>query len=178
MSSDRLVELLLKGVRALPDAERDEVLAALLSGAVGGGPGHGGAEVGGELSGDVGTSVRPEAQLLRARVISGGWIRPAERPATSSGLAGLLGAGPGAGASTGAAGGTGADADLRVLPVRLPAVDHDRLRAFSREHGFSMAVIIRTLVERFLDGQARRWARPADGPDDEDLDEPTTAGHA
>ena len=103
MSSDRLVELLLKGVRALPDAERDEVLAALLSGAVGGGPGLGGVEVGGELSGDVGTSVRPEAQLLRARVISGGWIRPAERPATSSGLAGLLGAGPGAGASTGSA---------------------------------------------------------------------------
>ena len=45
---------------------------------------------------------------------------------------------------------------LKVLPVRLPVADHDRLRAFSREHGFSMAVIIRTLVERFLDEQAPR----------------------
>jgi hypothetical protein len=47
---------------------------------------------------------------------------------------------------------------LKVLPVRLPSADYDRLRAFSREHGFSMAVIIRTLVERFLD------ERPAPAP--------------
>jgi len=49
---------------------------------------------------------------------------------------------------------------LKVLPVRLPVADHDRLRAFSREHGFSMAVIIRTLVERFLDEQAPRTDPP------------------
>src|SRR5262245_3176814 len=41
-----------------------------------------------------------------------------------------------------------ASGDLRLLPVRLPAAQYDRLRAWSREHGFSMAVIIRTLVER------------------------------
>jgi hypothetical protein len=45
---------------------------------------------------------------------------------------------------------------LRVLPVRLPVKDYDRLRAWSREHGYSMAVIVRILVERFLDGQERR----------------------
>ena len=49
--------------------------------------------------------------------------------------------------------------DLKMLPVRLPAADYERLRAWSREHGFSMAVIIRTLVERFLDGQEQS-ARP------------------
>jgi hypothetical protein len=46
--------------------------------------------------------------------------------------------------------------DLKMLPVRLPAADYERLRAWSREHGFSMAVIIRTLVERFLDDRAAR----------------------
>lgn len=47
---------------------------------------------------------------------------------------------------------------LKVLPVRLPVADYERLRAWSREHEFSMAIIVRTLVERFLDGQgvARR----------------------
>jgi hypothetical protein len=51
---------------------------------------------------------------------------------------------------------------LKVLPVRLPSADYDRLRTFSREHGFSMAVIIRTLVERFLDERAA--PAPSAGP--------------
>ncbi len=46
-----------------------------------------------------------------------------------------------------------ASGDLKLLPVRLPTTDYERLRAWSREHGFSMAVIIRTLVERFLVSQ-------------------------
>ena len=53
-----------------------------------------------------------------------------------------------------------ASGDLKLLPVRLPVADYERLRTWSREHGFSMAVIIRTLVERFLDGQEHA-ARPA-----------------
>jgi len=56
-------------------------------------------------------------------------------------------------ATLGAAGG-----EVKMLPVRLPTADYERLRAFSREHGFSMAVIIRTLVERFLDNDAGRPA--------------------
>jgi len=46
--------------------------------------------------------------------------------------------------------------DVKVLPVRLPEAAYERLRAWSKENGFSMAVIIRTLVERFLDDQERR----------------------
>lgn len=42
---------------------------------------------------------------------------------------------------------------MRVLPVRLPAADHTRLRRFCQASGFSMAVVIRALVERFLDQQ-------------------------
>lgn len=52
--------------------------------------------------------------------------------------------------------------DLKVLPVRLPSADYEQLREWSREHGFSMAVIIRTLVERFIQDQQRR--RPEQNP--------------
>jgi hypothetical protein len=44
-----------------------------------------------------------------------------------------------------------ASGDMRLLPVRLPAESYERLQAWSREHGFSTSVIMRTLVERFLD---------------------------
>src|SRR5262245_11655134 len=47
-----------------------------------------------------------------------------------------------------------ASGGVKLIPVRLPVGDYTRLREWSREHGFSMAVIIRTLVERFLKGQA------------------------
>ena len=52
-----------------------------------------------------------------------------------------------------------ASGTMRLLPARLPTTDYDRLRSWSREHGFSMAVIIRTLVERFLDEQERGTAK-------------------
>ncbi len=45
----------------------------------------------------------------------------------------------------------GAEGELKVLPVRLPAGDYERLRDWSRQQGFSMAVVIRALLERFLD---------------------------
>jgi hypothetical protein len=41
----------------------------------------------------------------------------------------------------------------QVVPVRLPADLHARLREWSTEHGFSMATVVRGLVSRFLDGQ-------------------------
>ena len=47
-----------------------------------------------------------------------------------------------------------AGARMKVLPIRLPEVDHERLRRFCQAGGFSMAVAIRTLVERFLDQHA------------------------
>ena len=49
--------------------------------------------------------------------------------------------------------GAAGEPELKVLPVRLPVADYERLRDFSRTHEFSMAVVVRTLVERFLDGQ-------------------------
>ena len=47
-------------------------------------------------------------------------------------------------------------APTSVLPVRLPADQLERLRSWCTDHGFSMAVVIRGLVERFLDDQAQR----------------------
>ena len=42
-------------------------------------------------------------------------------------------------------------AKLRKLPVRVPEDDYERLRSFAQQNGFTMAVVIRTLLERFLD---------------------------
>lgn len=44
----------------------------------------------------------------------------------------------------------------QMLPVRLPEEQHRRLKEWCEEHGFSMAVVIRGLVERFLEDQGRR----------------------
>ncbi len=41
----------------------------------------------------------------------------------------------------------------QMVPVRFSAEQHARLRAWCAEHGFSMATVIRGLVNRFLDSQ-------------------------
>jgi hypothetical protein len=47
-------------------------------------------------------------------------------------------------------------APASVLPVRLPTEQLERLRSWCTDHGFSMAVVIRGLVDRFLDDQSQR----------------------
>jgi hypothetical protein len=54
--------------------------------------------------------------------------------------------------------GSGRSEPLSTLPVRFPETLYDRLKAWSEEHGFPMAVVVRGLVERFLDEQQRRVA--------------------
>jgi ParG len=49
--------------------------------------------------------------------------------------------------------GPGSAAAQQMVPVRFSAEQHARLRAWCTEHGFSMATVIRGLVDRFLDGQ-------------------------
>jgi hypothetical protein len=49
-----------------------------------------------------------------------------------------------------------------MFPVRLPPELHERLRRWSSDHGFSMASVVRGLVERFLDEQGQtRPRRPS-----------------
>lgn len=43
---------------------------------------------------------------------------------------------------------------LKTIPVRFPEGLYDRLKAWSEANGFPMAVVIRGLVERFLDERA------------------------
>jgi hypothetical protein len=50
--------------------------------------------------------------------------------------------------------GSTANRGQQVVPVRLPADLHARLRLWCTEHGFSMATVVRGLVARFLDSQA------------------------
>jgi hypothetical protein len=51
----------------------------------------------------------------------------------------------------------------QVVPIRLPAEQHAALREWCAEHGFSMATVVRGLVERFLEerGGGTGVARPA-----------------
>lgn len=46
--------------------------------------------------------------------------------------------------------------ELRTIPVRFPKPLYGRLRAWCAANNFPMAVVIRGLVERFLDDQDRR----------------------
>jgi hypothetical protein len=45
-------------------------------------------------------------------------------------------------------------ADSQVVTIRLPTTRHAALRDWCAEHGFSMAAVVRGLVERFLEEQA------------------------
>jgi hypothetical protein len=62
--------------------------------------------------------------------------------------------------------GAGASGQTAMLPVRLPPELHERLRRWSTDQGFSMASVVRGLVERFLDEQSSRkpGKRPAARP--------------
>ena len=147
--TERLVELLLKGVRQLPQGEQDEVLGVFLGGLT---PASDRAS-GSELAPAPGSSPvtlpsmdpwHVEIPALPAAVLG---VRAAQPLGVLDGLGTTV---PTTAVPTTAVP-TTAETALKVLPVRLPVNDYERLRAFSREHGFSMAVIIRTLVERFLD---------------------------
>jgi hypothetical protein len=139
--ADRVTELLMKAVRGLSQQEQDEVLAGLLAGVGQLRPAH-------PLVQEPWPSAMSSASAARIEIVER--LAHAEQSATA-----------GSAGSAGSAGG-----DLKVLPVRLPSADYERLRDWSREHGFSMAVIIRTLVERFIRDQQRRGPEqnPASGP--------------
>ncbi len=44
----------------------------------------------------------------------------------------------------------------RMVPVRFPEPQYDRLKQWCTTHGFPMAAVVRGLVERFLDEQDQR----------------------
>ena len=40
----------------------------------------------------------------------------------------------------------------QLVTVRLPTAQHERLRDWCNDHNFTMAAVVRGLIERFLDG--------------------------
>jgi hypothetical protein len=126
---DRVSKLLLKAVRGLPQKEQDQVLAALIRSA---------------LPSPVTAAGRPATGSPHPRPVSA--PLPPEM---------LLLSDPGAAQVGVEASGPG----VAMLPVRLPPELHERLRRWSNEHGFSMASVVRGLVERFLDEQGQRKPR-------------------
>ena len=117
--------LLVRALAQLPDADRDKVYTWLLS-----------------------TSLPSEAGVigpLRRRIA---WAVQAEAPRaqqqdfaeSGADLVRNLFRSP-------------ASSAQQMVPVRFTAEQHARLRAWCTEHGFSMATVIRGLVDRFLDSQ-------------------------
>jgi hypothetical protein len=49
--------------------------------------------------------------------------------------------------------------DSQLITIRLPSDRHAALRAWCTEHEFTMAAVVRGLVERFLEQQGRPGAR-------------------
>jgi hypothetical protein len=137
--------LLLKAIRSLPDDEQEQLLVSLLDRVAGPAQDPGHAPGAGPAPG-----ARP-APDAEAAGLSGirlsGLLR--SLPVGLAPLELRFGPPPLAGLSSSVA----AEHGLKVLPVRLPTGDYERLRAWSKQHDFSMAVIVRTLVERFLNSQ-------------------------
>jgi hypothetical protein len=50
--------------------------------------------------------------------------------------------------------------EYQVVPIRLPTEQHAALRDWCSEHGFTMATVVRGLVERFLEERGQTPARP------------------
>ena len=68
------------------------------------------------------------------------------------------------------ASGLPAGEESQLVTIRLPAERHAQLRRWCTEHGFTMASVVRGLVERFLEQQAppakawtQRRAEPSAG---------------
>ena len=59
------------------------------------------------------------------------------------------------------------------VPVRLSTDQHERLKQWCQANGFTMAVVLRGLVARFLDDQATRTPRSPGTPPPDERAEPS-----
>jgi hypothetical protein len=128
-----LSRLMLKAVRSLPAQEQDALLEAMLEPRLASWPGTGGPGM-------------PAADLLYGQP-------PTQRiygqdPRYELTL-------PPLGPETGG--------PWQSVPVRLSTEQHERLKLWCQASGFTMAVVLRGLVARFLDEQAARRPRPPAG---------------
>jgi hypothetical protein len=136
-----LMRLLLKAVRSLPQDEQDKVLTELLG-----------------AKGVGGRPAQPSGQVPRS---DPGWASltaaaeppsppPSETEERLSPFSPQLRAG----------------GPWQTVPTRLSLEQYERLKQWCQANDFTMAVVLRGLVERFLDDQARR-PHPSSGKADE-----------
>ncbi len=128
-AADRMSGLMLKALKGLPPREQDVVVRGLLRAALG----RSGRVVYVDPSAE--PVLSPELSHLSPTMRVGGKISIAEPLVAEMQIAG---------------------AGSRMLPVRLSPNLHDRLRRWSIDHGFAMAVVVRGLIERFLEEQRAR----------------------
>jgi hypothetical protein len=137
-----LSRLMLKAVRSLPPEEQDALLEAMLEPSLAPWPAPGVADPG------------PAGPSLHSGEVFHGPI-PAQRVyGPERGFGVTL---PPLGPETGG--------PWQSVPVRLSTDQHERLKQWCQANGFTMAVVLRGLVARFLDDQATRRPRsPAEPP--------------
>jgi hypothetical protein len=138
-----LSRLMVKAVRSLPPEEQDKLLEAMLEPRLvpwPGPPGLAGSGPGAALGLGPGLS---EADLLAAHAAAHRVRGP------DSGYELTL---PPLGPETGG--------PWQSVPVRLSTDQHERLKQWCQTNGFTMAVVLRGLVARFLDDQATRHPGP------------------
>jgi hypothetical protein len=121
-----LSKLMVKAVRSLPPEEQDALLEAMLEPRLAPWP----------IPGEPGL---PASELLPGRVQTHG----------------LLGHDPGVGLTLPPLG-PETGGPWQSVPVRLSTDQHERLKQWCQANGFTMAVVLRGLVARFLDDQATR----------------------
>ena len=136
-----LSRLMLKAVRSLPPEEQDALLEAMLEPSLAPWPAPGVADP------------EPPGADLAAVEVHG--PVPAQRVyGLQRGVGVTL---PPLGPETGG--------PWQSVPVRLSTDQHERLKQWCQANGFTMAVVLRGLVARFLDDQATRRPRsPAGAP--------------
>lgn len=100
---------------------------------------------------------RPQTRELERRLARALLTRSYHRDRAAAVLRVTQAAPPGFGPPAGAAA-QFAGGPQRAVPVRFPEDQYDRLKDWCARHGFPMAVVVRGLVERFLDDQERRAA--------------------
>lgn len=126
-----LMRLLLKAVRSLPQDEQDTVLTELLGAKVVGG--------------------RPEQPTGHFPRLELGWAGLTGIEVTSSSSPSEAGERLSPFSPRLRAGGP-----WQTVPTRLSVEQYDRLKQWCQANNFTMAVVLRGLVDRFLDEQARR----------------------
>jgi hypothetical protein len=137
-----LSRLMVKAVRSLPPEEQDTLLEAMLEPRLAAWPGPGGPGL-------------PSPDMLAGR--SAVHRVYGQDPRYEVNL-------PPLGPETGG--------PWQSVPVRLSTDQHERLKQWCQANGFTMAVVLRGLVARFLDDQATRARRATATPSADEGAEP------